>query len=126
MPFSPEELLARAIVITRRTTGMLGVELEHGPRDPETDVSGNDPIVTGELGPFGIAVVLIEPGNIGTRFNETALSGSTFLLNRGDSPYAALYARFKAQTTRGYRDAIQHRRHVAGQELGWRRVVARC
>ena len=27
----------------------LGVELEHGPRDPETDVSGNDPIVTGKI-----------------------------------------------------------------------------
>ena len=27
----------------------LGVELEHGPRDPDTDVSGNDPIVTGKI-----------------------------------------------------------------------------
>ena len=27
----------------------LGVELEHGPRDPETDVSGSDPIVTGKI-----------------------------------------------------------------------------
>ena len=27
----------------------LGVELEHGPRDPETDVSRNDPIVTGKI-----------------------------------------------------------------------------
>src|SRR5450759_3718845 len=27
----------------------LGVELEHGPRDSETDVSGNDPIVTGKI-----------------------------------------------------------------------------
>jgi hypothetical protein len=27
----------------------LGVELEHRPRDPETDVSGNDPIVTGKI-----------------------------------------------------------------------------
>jgi hypothetical protein len=27
----------------------LGVELEHGSRDPETDVSGNDPIVTGKI-----------------------------------------------------------------------------
>lgn len=27
----------------------LDVELEHGPRDPETDVSGNDPIVTGQI-----------------------------------------------------------------------------
>src|SRR5512141_451387 len=27
----------------------LGVELEHGPRDPETDVSGNDSIVTGKI-----------------------------------------------------------------------------
>ncbi len=27
----------------------LGVELEHGPRDTETDVSGDDPIVTGKI-----------------------------------------------------------------------------
>jgi hypothetical protein len=27
----------------------LDVELEHGPRDPETDVSGNDPLVTGKI-----------------------------------------------------------------------------
>jgi hypothetical protein len=27
----------------------LDVELEHGPRDPETDVSGNDPVVTGKI-----------------------------------------------------------------------------
>jgi hypothetical protein len=25
------------------------MELEHGPRDPETDVSGDDPIVTGKI-----------------------------------------------------------------------------
>jgi hypothetical protein len=27
----------------------LGVELEHGPRDPETDVSGDDVLVTGKI-----------------------------------------------------------------------------
>ena len=27
----------------------LDIELEHGSRDPETDVSGNDPIVTGKI-----------------------------------------------------------------------------
>jgi hypothetical protein len=27
----------------------LRVELEHGSRDPETDVSGNDPILTGKI-----------------------------------------------------------------------------
>jgi Protein of unknown function (DUF5661) len=27
----------------------LDVELEHGPRDPETDVSGDDPIITGKI-----------------------------------------------------------------------------
>ena len=27
----------------------LDVELEHGPRDPETDVSGDDVIVTGKI-----------------------------------------------------------------------------
>lgn len=27
----------------------MDVELEHGPRDPETNVSGNDPKVTGKI-----------------------------------------------------------------------------
>ena len=27
----------------------LDVELEHGPRDPETNVSGNDSIITGKI-----------------------------------------------------------------------------
>jgi len=27
----------------------LGVELEHGARDPQTDVTGDDPIVTGKI-----------------------------------------------------------------------------
>lgn len=27
----------------------LGVELEHGVQDPETNVTGNDPIVTGKI-----------------------------------------------------------------------------
>ncbi len=27
----------------------MDVELEHGPRGPETDVSGNDPIITGKI-----------------------------------------------------------------------------
>jgi len=27
----------------------LGVELEHGPRNPESDVSGDDPLVTGRI-----------------------------------------------------------------------------
>jgi Protein of unknown function (DUF5661) len=27
----------------------LDVELEHGPRGPETDVTGNDPVVTGKI-----------------------------------------------------------------------------
>jgi Protein of unknown function (DUF5661) len=27
----------------------MDVELEHGPRDPKTDVTGNDPVVTGKI-----------------------------------------------------------------------------
>jgi hypothetical protein len=27
----------------------LGVELEHGPRSPKTDVSGDDSIITGKI-----------------------------------------------------------------------------
>jgi hypothetical protein len=27
----------------------MGVELEHGAHDPQTDVTGNDPIVTGKI-----------------------------------------------------------------------------
>lgn len=37
-PFSVDEFL----------TG-LGVELEHGGHDPETDVTGDDPILTGKI-----------------------------------------------------------------------------
>jgi NADP-dependent 3-hydroxy acid dehydrogenase YdfG len=52
-----------------------------------------------ELAPFGIDVVLIEPGEIKTNFLETALRGSRSLLDRRDSPYAALYARLAAVTS---------------------------
>lgn len=51
-----------------------------------------------ELGSFGIGVVLIEPGNIRSSFNGTALRGSGSWLERTDSPYAALYRRYLAAT----------------------------
>lgn len=70
-----------------------------------------------ELGPFGIEVVLIEPGNIGTPFNGTALRGSGHLLDRRDSPYAALYTRFKAVTA-------DSRAHEPGPDVVARVVLA--
>lgn len=42
----------------------------------------------GELAPFGIEVVLIEPGFIRTNFQEVARNISSPLIEREDSPYA--------------------------------------
>jgi NADP-dependent 3-hydroxy acid dehydrogenase YdfG len=49
-----------------------------------------------ELAPFGIPVILIEPGAIRTSFEETVARGSRAWLERRDSPYAPLYARVAA------------------------------
>jgi short-subunit dehydrogenase len=44
-----------------------------------------------ELAPFGIQVVLIEPGNIHTNFMATAQANAKEILSNPDSPYHALY-----------------------------------
>ena len=44
-----------------------------------------------ELAPFGIQVVLIEPGNIRTNFMATAQANAQEILSNPDSPYHALY-----------------------------------
>ena len=48
-----------------------------------------------ELEPFGIQVVLVQPGAIASAFEQTVACQSGPLLARNDSPYAPLYARFK-------------------------------
>src|SRR5947209_4854109 len=47
-----------------------------------------------ELAPFGIHVVLIEPGNIRTNFMATAQANSQDILSHPDSPYQALYQQY--------------------------------
>ncbi len=47
-----------------------------------------------ELAPFGIQVVLIEPGNIRSNFMATAQANSQKLLSNPDSPYHALYQHY--------------------------------
>ncbi len=47
-----------------------------------------------ELAPFGIQVVLIEPGNIRTNFMATAQANSQETLSDPDSPYHALYQHY--------------------------------
>ncbi len=49
-----------------------------------------------ELEPFGIQVVLVQPGAIASDFERTVTRESADLLARGDSPYAPLYERFEA------------------------------
>lgn len=44
-----------------------------------------------ELAPFGIQVVLIEPGSISTSFEATAQANSRSILAKASSPYHALY-----------------------------------
>jgi len=57
--------------------------------------------LSAELWPFGVRVVLVEPGPIGTGFIGTALRRSAPVLERADSPYAPLYARFTRVMERG-------------------------
>ena len=42
------DLAAEGIELEQFRMG-LGVELEHGRRDPETDVTGDDPLITGKI-----------------------------------------------------------------------------
>ena len=51
-----------------------------------------------ELVPFGIDVILVEPGGISTNFARSAVERSNALLGRADSPYAWLYRRLSAVT----------------------------
>jgi NAD(P)-dependent dehydrogenase (short-subunit alcohol dehydrogenase family) len=47
-----------------------------------------------DLAPFGIQVVLIEPGNIRSNFMATAQANSQGALSDLDSPYHALYQHY--------------------------------
>jgi len=53
-----------------------------------------------EMEPFGIEVVLVEPGAIRTNFEATVAATSHVWLKRRDSPYAPLYARLAATNER--------------------------
>jgi NAD(P)-dependent dehydrogenase (short-subunit alcohol dehydrogenase family) len=52
-----------------------------------------------ELSPFGIQVVLIEPGNIRTSFMDTAQANAKTILTNTDSPYHALYQQYQQVMT---------------------------
>ena len=64
-----------------------------------------------EVRPFGVDVVLVEPGLIRTRFGETVLSSDAHAPQEG-SPYAALLAASASNTTGSY----QSRMMAAGPE----------
>ena len=53
-----------------------------------------------ELTPFGIRVVLVQPGAIRTSFEQTVARESGTVLERPDSPYAPLYACVAAANAR--------------------------
>ncbi len=59
-----------------------------------------------ELAPFGIQVVLIEPGNIRSNFMTTAQANSQEILSDPDSPYQALYQHYlRVMTTMRKRES---------------------
>jgi NADP-dependent 3-hydroxy acid dehydrogenase YdfG len=58
-----------------------------------------------EVRPFGIRVVLIEPGLIRTQFGDTAMSSDAASVDP-DSPYAALLAASASATTGSYESAM--------------------
>ena len=62
-----------------------------------------------ELAPFGIQVVIIEPGSIDTPFDATAQAHARTILANASSPYHALYERSAAV-------AASMRRREAGPE----------
>ena len=62
-----------------------------------------------ELAPFGIQVVIIEPGSIDTPFDATAQAHARTILTNASSPYHALYERSAAV-------AVSMRRREAGPE----------
>jgi NADP-dependent 3-hydroxy acid dehydrogenase YdfG len=51
-----------------------------------------------ELAPFGIQVVLVEPGGIKTQFSATANAHAQEMLTNPQSPYQTLYKQFKQVT----------------------------
>jgi deazaflavin-dependent oxidoreductase (nitroreductase family) len=53
-----------------------------------------------ELEPFGVEVILVEPGAIRTNFEATVAAGSHDWMDRTDSPYGPLYARLAATNAR--------------------------
>jgi NAD(P)-dependent dehydrogenase (short-subunit alcohol dehydrogenase family) len=55
-----------------------------------------------EVAPFGIQVVLIEPGNIKTSFPDTALAHAQEIFSNPASPYLTLYRQYH-QVTAGLR-----------------------
>ncbi len=63
-----------------------------------------------ELLPFGIRVVLIEPGNIDTNFAATSIVHSDEILSNPDSPYRPLYEEYKQRM-------MQMREDVPGPQV---------
>jgi short-subunit dehydrogenase len=55
-----------------------------------------------EVRPFGIDVVVVEPGPIKTRFGDTAISGMAALTANAASPYAAFNKSLAEQIRNAY------------------------
>jgi len=58
-----------------------------------------------ELAPFGVLVVLIEPGPIKTHFQETVESTAQEIFSNPDSPYQPLYQQYQQVNTEMTHDA---------------------
>ena len=57
-----------------------------------------------ELAPFGVRVIVVEPGSIATRFADAMLARSRETLEDPDSPYRELYAQNAGLTERLRKD----------------------
>jgi NAD(P)-dependent dehydrogenase (short-subunit alcohol dehydrogenase family) len=53
-----------------------------------------------ELAPFGIRVILVEPGSIGTRFHATVESNGRAIFANPESPYRPLYQTYEQVNAR--------------------------
>ena len=66
-----------------------------------------------ELTPYSIKVVLIEPGSIKTRFAETAQANAQEIFAYPDSPYQALYKKYREVT------AAMRRQEAGPEVVSW-------
>ncbi len=84
------------IVNISSLVGLMSMPVNGGYSSTKYAVEALSDAARQELGPFGVRVVVVEPGAILTRFSGAMDDRSSAVIDDAASPYARLYARNKA------------------------------